>query len=233
MTALSWLLTSPERSLKVVVIGEDVAGLVYRLRVVLAGVSPLIWRQLEVSDRITLVGLHRLIQTSFGWSDEHLYRFTIHGKEYGSADLWLQDPATVRLGDLGLRKTERFIYEYNFFSTLESWRYDLRVQAIEPPRARRTYPWCSSGARSAPPEECGGPDAFLALRQEHNLWITTVRMAELTRLLLEAPPTATVRGVLGEAWEELPGLLYWSKIDRFDRAGLNRALTQQTKEHPC
>jgi hypothetical protein len=65
----------------------------------------------------------------------------------------------------------------------------------------------------------------LALRQEHGLWATTLRMAELTTLLLEAPLTSTVREVLGEAIEELPGLLYWSGIDRFDRAGLNRTLS--------
>jgi hypothetical protein len=65
----------------------------------------------------------------------------------------------------------------------------------------------------------------LVLRQEHGLFDTTMRMAELTELLLAAPPTSTVREVLGEAIEELPGLLYWSGIDRFDRAGLNRTLT--------
>jgi hypothetical protein len=65
----------------------------------------------------------------------------------------------------------------------------------------------------------------LVLRQEHGLFDTTMRMAELTELLLAAPPTSTVREVLGEAIEELPGLLYWSGIDRVDRAGLNRTLT--------
>ncbi len=60
------------------------------------------------------------------------------------------------------------------------------------------------------PQDCGGPEAFLALRDEHGRWATTVRIAELTGLLLAAPPTSTVREVLGEAIEELPGLLYWS-----------------------
>jgi hypothetical protein len=85
----------------------------------------------------------------------------------------------------------------------------VRVQAIEAPRAGRRYPWCGAGARSAPPEDCGGPRAFLALRQERSLWATTVRMAELTTLLLDAPGDSTVREVLGEAVEELPELLYW------------------------
>jgi hypothetical protein len=60
------------------------------------------------------------------------------------------------------------------------------------------------------PQDCGGPEAFLALREEHGRWATTVRIAELTGLPLAASPTSTVREVLGEAIEELPGLLYWS-----------------------
>ncbi|MGH3780095.1 MAG: plasmid pRiA4b ORF-3 family protein [Pseudonocardiaceae bacterium] len=166
-------------------VAGDVPGTVYRLRVVLSGISPMIWRQLEVPATVTLAQLHEVLATSFAWSGEHLYRFTVHGRDYGSGELWLTDPS----------------------------------------RPRRCYPWCSGGARSAPPEDCGGAEAFLALRQEQGLWDTTMRMAELTTLLLEAPPTSTVREVLGEALAELPSLLYWSGIEGFDRAGLNHTLT--------
>jgi hypothetical protein len=204
-------------------------GSIYRLRVVLAGISPMIWRQLEVPGSITIAGLHEVLQVAFGWSGEHLHRFTVHGKEYGicyeGGMVFDDDPHQVRLVDLGLRERERFAYAYGFFANLESWRHDLRVQAIEAPRVRRRYPWCSAGARSAPPEDCGGPRVFQALRQEHSLWATTVRMAELTTLLLDAPPDSTGRGVLGEAVEELPELLYWSRVDCLDRAAVNRALT--------
>jgi hypothetical protein len=55
-----------------------------------------------------------------------------------------------------------------------------RVQAIEAPRARRRYPWCSP------------------------------------RGALRAPRTAVA----------LPELLYWSRIDCFDRAAVNRALAE-------
>jgi hypothetical protein len=206
-------------------VAGDAPRTVYRLRVVLSGISPMIWRQLEVPATLSLAQLHEVLQVSFAWSGEHLHRFTVHGREFGSGQLWLADPSTVCLAELGLRESERFTYAYDFFSPLGCWRHDLRVEAITPPRPRRRYPWCGGGARSAPPEDCGGPEAFLALRQEHGLFDTTMRMAELTTLLLEAPPTSTVREVLGEAIEELPGLLYWSGIDRFDRAGLNRTLT--------
>jgi hypothetical protein len=61
-----------------------------------------------------------------------------------------------------------------------------------------------------------------------------VRMAELVHLLVEAAETSpgqTVRSVLGEdAIEELPGLLYWSRIDTFDRRAVNAALTVLSRE---
>jgi hypothetical protein len=135
---------------------------VYRLRVVLSGISPMIWRQLEVPATVTLADLHEVLQISFAWSGEHLHRFTVRGRDYGSGQLWCNDPFTVRLADLGLREKERFTYAYDFFSPLGCWRHDLRVAAITGPRPGRRYPWCSGGARTAPPEDCGGPDAFSA-----------------------------------------------------------------------
>lgn len=65
----------------------------------------------------------------------------------------------------------------------------------------------------------------MALRQEHSAWQATVRLAELMRLLLDAPPGRTVRSVLGQdALDELPELLYWARIDSFDKAAVNAAL---------
>src|SRR6266700_6093036 len=56
---------------------------VYQLRVVLRGVSPLIWRRLLVRSDSTIADLHASLQRVLGWSDEHLNRFVIHGREYG------------------------------------------------------------------------------------------------------------------------------------------------------
>jgi hypothetical protein len=145
--------------------------------------------------------------------------------------VWSENADSVTLAGLGPRVGERFAYEYTFFANLCSWRHDLRLQAIEPARPHRRYPRCSAGARSAPPEECGGPEAFLALRQEHSAWAATVRLAEVVHLLLEAPSGQTVRQVLGEeVLEELPRLLYWRRIDTFDKAALNQALAALTRK---
>ena len=67
---------------------------VYRLRVVLRGVSPLIWRRLLVRSDSSIADLHYTLQVAFGWSDEHLNRFVVHGREYGVAHpggLWFRD----------------------------------------------------------------------------------------------------------------------------------------------
>jgi hypothetical protein len=52
---------------------------VYQLRVVLAEISPLIWRRLQVTGSTTLAGLHQVLQTAFGWDDDYLHAFTVHG----------------------------------------------------------------------------------------------------------------------------------------------------------
>jgi len=58
---------------------------VYQIRVVMQGISPLIWRRLLVRSDMSLASLHTTLQIVFAWSDVHLHSFCIHGKEYGSA----------------------------------------------------------------------------------------------------------------------------------------------------
>ena len=60
---------------------------IYQLRLVLAGISPMIWRRLLVSSETNIAQLHQYIQVAFDWSGEHLHRFHIHGKDYGIAYL--------------------------------------------------------------------------------------------------------------------------------------------------
>ncbi|HEY5855304.1 MAG TPA: plasmid pRiA4b ORF-3 family protein [Aldersonia sp.] len=95
--------------------GESYASF-YQLRVVVRGISPMIWRRLEVPATTTIAGLRDVLQTVFGWSGEHLHRFLIHGCEFGISYVggpgFRDDAGTIRLGDLGLRRSERFTYEY-------------------------------------------------------------------------------------------------------------------------
>jgi len=60
---------------------------VYQLRVVVHGVSPLIWRRLLVRADTTIAGLHAVVQAAFGWDGEHLHRFVIHGVALSGAEI--------------------------------------------------------------------------------------------------------------------------------------------------
>src|SRR5712692_226741 len=137
---------------------------VYQLRVILRGVSPLIWRRLLVRSDSSVADLHAILQTAFGWSDEHLNRFVIHGREYGvwhDGGIGFRDhPRHVRLADLGLRVRERFLYEYDF---TDGWQLDVRLEQILPLEPGRYYPVCIGGRRAVPPEDYDGLLAFLDL----------------------------------------------------------------------
>jgi pRiA4b ORF-3-like protein len=120
----------------------------YQLRVVLHGISPLIWRRLLVPATATIAELHSVLQTVFGWGGEHLHRFVILGGP-GFRD----DARKVCLDELRLRAGERFTYEYNFIA---GWRVDLRVEKVQPSEPARGYPRCVGGRRAGPPEDWAG-----------------------------------------------------------------------------
>jgi hypothetical protein len=190
---------------------------VYQLRVVLRGISPLIWRRLIIRSDSTIADLHRTLQVAFGWSDEHLHRFVVHGHEHGPESL--VDPRRVRLADLGLRLHERFWYEYDF---KDAWQHDVRVEQILPLEAGRVYPRCIGGRRRVPPEDCGGPCAFLELRERNSLLHIADRLYALSERRLAMGYTAFVHDHEEDVWH----LLDWLEIDRFDRRAANRRLAE-------
>jgi hypothetical protein len=197
---------------------------VYRLRVVIAGISPLIWRRLDVPAGATIAGLHAILQTTFGWSGEYLHRLVIGGTEYGIAYLggpgFRDDAREVRLADLGLREGERFCYEYNFFA---GWRVNLRLEQIAGPQPKRAYPRCTGGRRAGPPEDWDGPWVYLERTQPYLVSDAIVHAAEIIGQLLEADAHQDWAGV-GDCRNELAGLAPLLGLERFDRRACNHAL---------
>ncbi len=120
---------------------ESGAAAVYQLRVVVAGVSPLIWRRLLATA--TIAELHAVLRAAFGWSGQHLHRFVIHGRSTASATS--ADHRAVRLS---LRLHRRLAPR-------------VRVENIMAAEADRSYPRCTGGRRAGPVEGCGGAWAFL------------------------------------------------------------------------
>src|SRR5664279_230033 len=158
----------------------------YQLRVVVRGVSPLIWRRLLLPADTTIAGLHAVLQIAFGLTGTHLRRFVVHGREYGIGYVggvgFRGDPHLVRLADLGLRPTERFVYDYAF---TDGWRLDLRLEQILVMDPGRVYPRCTGGRRAGPPEDCGGVHAFLENTQAHHVLAAAIRAAEILGMLLD------------------------------------------------
>lgn len=126
----------------------------------------MVWRRLLVRSDSSIADLHATLQLAFGWSDVHLHRFHIHGKDYGISHMsgtgFSDDPTRVVLGSFRFRMRERFIYKYDFG---DLWVHELRLEQRLTLDPKRTYPVCTGGSCAAPPEECGGPWAYMEQRQ--------------------------------------------------------------------
>jgi len=123
---------------------------IYQLKVALRGISSLIWRRLLVRADTSIADLHHILQLVMGWTNSHLHRFVIHGREYGTAydgGLGFDDGSKqIRLADFCFRLRERFLYEYDFDN---NWQHDLRIeQILHADGKARTL---SVSAASAPP----------------------------------------------------------------------------------
>ena len=154
---------------------------IYQLRIILKNVSPLIWRKILVADSTSIADLHDILQIILQWGDYHLNQFIIHGKSYGvyhdGGMSFSDNPRCVTLKDFRFRLNEKFQYEYNF---TDGWEYEIRFEKIVPLNPKIKYPHCLGGNRLAPPEDCGGPLAFLELDRHYDIFQI---QAELNRLV--------------------------------------------------
>jgi len=145
-------------------VGSPASGLI--LKVTLRGVKPPIWRRLRVSRELTLRDLHHVLQVSLGWTDSHLHQFVIGDVRYGLPDPEEDfgesplDERKFRVGDL-LPDGGRAQYEYDFG---DGWEHSIVVERITSlPDGGNNKAECLAGARSCPPEDCGGPHGYADL----------------------------------------------------------------------
>ena len=138
------------------------AATILQVKVWLTGISPMVWRRVLVPSRFTLRELHGVIQVAMGWEGVRLYDFHLRAAHYGSWEVASSSP-DVTLAALRLRKGARFIYEYDLNIP---WRHEVRIEDRLEPEARKTYPVCTGGGGACPPEDCGGPECFMAGRDD-------------------------------------------------------------------
>ena len=178
---------------------------IYQLHILLLQINPSIWRRLHVRSDSSIATLHELLQIAFDWSDFHL--------------------------QFHFRVNERFLYEYDFG---DLWQHQIRFEGIEPVREKKLYPVCVGGACASPPEDCGGPEAYMEKMDDHR-WNPPMDelqlIAETVGRVLESQGHETIRDVLGgvDALEEaVDRLETYERFhpDRFNRGKINRRLKQ-------
>jgi hypothetical protein len=140
------------------------ASEIFQLKIRLLGISPMIWRRVLVPSSSSLHELHGILQVAMGWDGIHLFQFDIRAVDYGSWELHAANP-DIALSDFGFRKGDRFFYIYDMG---DYWKHEIRIEAILDADPSKSYPICTGGAGACPPEECGGPEGYLARRDEAN-----------------------------------------------------------------
>lgn len=135
------------------------------LRIDIVGAKPPIWRRLLVPANKSFAELHQIIQTTFGWENEHLYDFNVNG-------LLIDEPSDDSLfGGIRQKKNAKTtklegylaegancLYTYDFG---DNWEHSIKVEEV----LERTadipfYPYCLKGNRHGPLEDCGGIHSY-------------------------------------------------------------------------
>jgi len=130
---------------------------VYELKVSLRGSRPLIWRQFQVLNDVTLSRLHSILQIVMGWTDSHLHQF-LAGQiyyrepdpEYGEDH---KDDRRTRLSRVLRRPKDAMVYEYDFG---DGWEHIVVLARIVEPVPGTQYPVILAAEGACPPEDVGG-----------------------------------------------------------------------------
>jgi Plasmid pRiA4b ORF-3-like protein len=193
---------------------------IYQLKIFILDISPMIWRRLKVRSDSTIADLHYIIQIAMGWTDSHLHRFVIHGKDYGVAQIgginFTDDPTEIKLADFAWKVKEQFLYEYDFG---DFWQHQIRVEAILTSKSKSLVPVCVAGKGACPPEDCGGAEHFMAQKQHYSTWYISERL-EAIEEEIEA------EGEMSDYIEEIDNLRRWQMVNHFDRERVNSRLQQ-------
>lgn len=138
-----------------------------QLEVSLADLRPRIWRRFLLTADGTFADLHQAIQDAFGWENAHLFDFRTTGRPGEAiAGVPMDDGFSPPMPDAvdvplatffdGAPGHERCVYTYDYG---DDWRHEVRLEGVvsEPGRFERRL---LAGARSGPPEDCGGVPGY-------------------------------------------------------------------------
>ena len=145
---------------------------IYQFKISLKGISPQIWRRIQVPENYTFWDLHVAIQDSMGWWDSHLHSFKVKNPSTGekeeigipSDDIFDEIPTLPgwkeKIAKWFTEKNKKAEYIYDFG---DGWRHEIKSEKILPREEKIKYPRCTAGKRACPPEDCGGVGGYYNL----------------------------------------------------------------------
>lgn len=138
---------------------------IYQLKVTLMHSNPPIWRTILVYADTNLNDLHRILQTTMGWTNSHLHEFNDGKHGYSPAEFQVEDNILsdkVKLSKLVKKENDRLTYLYDFG---DSWSHMIVLEKILDSTQKEHIPSCLDGKRRCPPEDCGGMHGYEELQQ--------------------------------------------------------------------
>ena len=142
---------------------------VYKFRIELNGIRPLIWRQIQVPEDYTFWELHVALQDAMGWRHMELHQFDVSNLRTGESesiglpyvDMDWEAKASAGwdfyIADYFRPESLPAVYTYDFGYR---WTHSITLETISPTVPGVKYPCCLRGERACPPEEIGGVDGY-------------------------------------------------------------------------
>ncbi len=154
----------------------------YQLKVTIKGSKPPIWRRGLIPEGITFEELHRIIQTAFCRTDDHLYEFEFRtegvrvapGEEDG-----LQNFKCIRTDtviDKLVSGANKFIY------TCDNWEYVIQMEDVTS-EYKESFPQVIKFKGDSVPEDCKDITEYYKLLEQSSKKITPYHMEEVNKCL--------------------------------------------------
>lgn len=139
---------------------------VYQLKLSMRGITPQIWRRIQVPENYTFLDLHDAIQAAMSWDDYHLHEFEMinpktgelerigtKGDDYEDFGEPLVPENKAKISRYFTLENKTALYTYDFG---DNWEVKVRLEKILPRKEGVEYPICTAGKRAAVPEDTGG-----------------------------------------------------------------------------
>tara|TARA_B100000809_G_scaffold266130_1_gene327468 strand:+ start:1641 stop:2207 length:567 start_codon:yes stop_codon:yes gene_type:complete len=135
---------------------------IFEFEIKIEGLTPPIWRRVQINAEDTFEDLHMLLQIVFGWQNSQLFEFFVDNlkvtmpDEEGVLEELEKNAFTTPLCSL-LKKGQTFSYTYDLE---ESWGHEV-VLVEELENEKLIFPNCLNGELSGPLEDSGGIEGYL------------------------------------------------------------------------